>query len=55
MKEFAIDNQWITLDTLETILAENTQLKLTDEVKKTINDCRTYLDCLLYTSDAADE
>jgi histidine ammonia-lyase len=51
MKEFAIDNQWITLDTLETILAENTQLKLTDEVKKTINDCRTYLDEKVAKSD----
>ncbi|MFA9211946.1 MAG: histidine ammonia-lyase [Moraxellaceae bacterium] len=51
MKEFAIDNQWITLDTVETILAENTQLKLTDEVKKTINDCRTYLDEKVAKSD----
>ncbi|MFM2040153.1 MAG: hypothetical protein RLZZ493_742 [Bacteroidota bacterium] len=51
MKEFAIDNQWITLDTLETILAENTQLKLTDEVKKSINDCRTYLDEKVAKSD----
>jgi histidine ammonia-lyase len=51
MKEFAIDNQWITLDSLETILAENTQLKLTDEVKKTINDCRTYLDEKVAKSD----
>jgi histidine ammonia-lyase len=51
MKEFAIDNQWITLDTLETILAENTQLKLTDEVKKTINNCRTYLDEKVAKSD----
>jgi histidine ammonia-lyase len=51
MKEFAIDNQWITLGTLETILAENTQLKLTDEVKQTINDCRTYLDEKVAKSD----
>lgn len=51
MKEFAIDNQWITLDSLETILAENTQLKLTDEVKKTINVCRTYLDEKVAKSD----
>ena len=51
MKEFAIDNQWITLGTLETILAENTQLKLTDEVKKSINDCRTYLDEKVAKSD----
>lgn len=51
MKEFAINNQWTSLDTLESILAENTQLKLTDEVKKTINDCRTYLDEKVTKSD----
>jgi histidine ammonia-lyase len=51
MNTFAINNQWITLDTLETILAENTQLILSDEVKKTIQDCRTYLDEKVTKSD----
>lgn len=51
MNTFAINNQWISLQTLEEILAAPTQLVLTDEVKKTIQDCRTYLDEKVAKSD----
>ena len=51
MNTFAINNQWISLQTLEEILAAPTQLVLNDEVKKTIQDCRTYLDEKVAKSD----
>ncbi len=44
MKEFVINNQWITIEELDEILDSNAILKLSEETKEKINICRAYLD-----------
>jgi histidine ammonia-lyase len=39
-----ITNEWISLTEIDEILAKDIKIKLSTEVKKTISDCRTYLD-----------
>lgn len=44
MNHYLIDNQLIGLEELDAILKENTPLKLSDDARKSIADCRAYLD-----------
>ena len=39
-----IDNKWISLVEIDTILAENHQIELSPETRTVIQKCRTYLD-----------
>ncbi len=39
-----IDNKWISLSKIDTILAENHQIELAPETRAVIQKCRTYLD-----------
>ncbi len=39
-----IDNKWISLSEIDTILAENHQIELASETRAVIQKCRTYLD-----------
>jgi histidine ammonia-lyase len=39
-----IDNKWISLSEIDTILAENHQIELAPETRAVIQKCRTYLD-----------
>lgn len=43
MKKYIIDNQWISLDELDNIIASDTQIELGQNAIKAIQNCRTYL------------
>lgn len=51
MNTFAIDNQWISLSTLDEILATDQQLVLTENARQAIRNCRAYLDEKVAKSD----
>lgn len=42
--KYTIDNNWITLDQVDTILKEHYSIELGDEARKAIAHCREYLD-----------
>ncbi|MFN5418100.1 MAG: histidine ammonia-lyase, partial [Flavobacteriia bacterium] len=44
MSNTIISNSWLTLTEIDTILDENHKIQLSEEVKNTIQACRTYLD-----------
>tara|TARA_R110002072_G_scaffold5555_2_gene35614 strand:+ start:3286 stop:4767 length:1482 start_codon:yes stop_codon:yes gene_type:complete len=44
MGEFVIDNSWISLDKLDEIIASKQKIVLSEDAKKAIVKCRTYLD-----------
>lgn len=44
MKTFEVNNQWVTLGELESVLNSDTQIKLGEVAKEVIAKCRTYLD-----------
>lgn len=44
MNSTIISNSWLTLTEIDTILNENHQVQLSEEVKTTIQACRSYLD-----------
>lgn len=51
MDHFIIDNQWVSLEKLDEILASNATLALSEEAKAAIVTCRTYLDEKVAQSD----
>jgi len=51
MSIYYIDNQWISLDKFEEILASKCQVELSVSAKEAINKCRTYLDEKIANSD----
>lgn len=44
MKDFTINNQWVSLSQLDTILSSNATVSLTESVIAAIQKCREYLD-----------
>ena len=51
MSIYYIDNQWISLNKFEEILASNCQVELNESAKEAINKCRSYLDEKIANSD----
>ncbi len=51
MNTFTITNEWVALETIDRILAENQQLQLSDAAKEAILHCRQYLDEAVAKSD----
>ena len=44
MNTFTINNEWVTLDQIDTIISSGTQVVLSEEAKLRIESCRKYLD-----------
>ncbi len=44
MKEFVIENNWITLAQLDQVINSCAEVKLSESVKADIQKCRKYLD-----------
>lgn len=44
MNTFVINNNWVTIDQIDTILKSGTQVVLSDDAKERIVRCRTFLD-----------
>jgi len=44
MNKFSIDNSWVTLDQIDTIIESGTQVVISEDVKENIIACRQYLD-----------
>lgn len=44
MKNFTIENNWISLDQLDEIIASGAEVSLSEKAKKEIQKCRAYLD-----------
>ncbi len=44
MKQYTINNDWVSLKEIDIILDTNTQIVLGEKAKKAIVDCRSYLD-----------
>jgi histidine ammonia-lyase len=44
VKTHSVSTQWLTLEHLQSLLRDEVQLSLSDEVKKKVSDCRNYLD-----------
>lgn len=51
MDHFIIDNQWVSLEKLDEILASNAQIAISEDAKTAIVKCRTYLDEKVAKSD----
>lgn len=51
MNHFIIDNQWVSLEKLDEILASGAQISISEEAKAAIVKCRTYLDEKVAKSD----
>ncbi len=51
MDHFIIDNQWVSLEKLDEILASNAQIAISEDAKAAIVKCRTYLDEKVAKSD----
>ncbi|WP_343636486.1 histidine ammonia-lyase [Fluviicola sp.] len=51
MDHFIIDNQWVSLEKLDQILASNAKISISEEAKAAIVKCRTYLDEKVAKSD----
>lgn len=51
MDHFIIDNQWVSLEKLDEILASNAQIAISEDAKAGIVKCRTYLDEKVAKSD----
>ena len=51
MNTFTITNEWVALETIDRILAENQQLQLSETAKEAILHCRQYLDEAVAKSD----
>src|SRR3989344_135776 len=51
MSIFTINNSWVSLETIDTILENNQQIALSEEAKTAILACRTYLDEAVAKSD----
>lgn len=44
MNTFVINNNWVTLDQIDAIIASGSQVVLSEDAKEKIKHCRTYLD-----------
>ena len=44
MSIYYIDNQWISLNDFENVIASNCQVELSESAKEAIIKCRSYLD-----------
>ena len=42
MDHFIIDNQWVSLEKLDQILASGAQISISEDAKAAILKCRTY-------------
>jgi len=51
MDHFIIDNQWVSLEKLDEILASNAQIAISEDAKAAIVKCRAYLDEKVAKSD----
>jgi len=51
MSIYYIDNQWISLDKFEEVIASKCQVELSVSAKEAIKKCRTYLDEKIANSD----
>lgn len=51
MNTFTLDNSWISLAQFDALIHSNTAIQLSEEVKQTIQKCRTYLDEKVASSD----
>lgn len=51
MDHFIINNQWVSLEKLDQILASDAQISISEEAKAAILKCRTYLDEKVAKSD----
>lgn len=51
MDHFIIDNQWVSLEKLDQVLASNAHISISEEAKAAILKCRTYLDEKVAKSD----
>lgn len=51
MDHFIIDNQWVSLEKLDQIIASNAPISISEEAKAAIVKCRTYLDEKVAKSD----
>ncbi|TSJ42490.1 histidine ammonia-lyase [Fluviicola chungangensis] len=51
MDHFIIDNQWVSLEKLDEILASNAKISISEDAKAGIIKCRTYLDEKVAKSD----
>ena len=51
MDHFIIDNQWVSLEKLDEILASNARIAISEDAKAEIVKCRTYLDEKVAKSD----
>lgn len=51
MDHFIIDNQWVSLEKLDQLLASNAQISISEDAKAAILKCRTYLDEKVAKSD----
>jgi histidine ammonia-lyase len=51
MEKFILNNQWLKLEDIQTILGKNQKIDLGETARKAIIDCRTYLDEKIESSD----
>jgi histidine ammonia-lyase len=51
MEKFILNNQWLKLEDIQTILDKNQKIDLGEIARKAIIDCRTYLDEKIESSD----
>ena len=51
MEKFILNNQWLKLEDIQTILDKNQKIDLGETARKAIIDCRTYLDEKIESSD----
>jgi histidine ammonia-lyase len=51
MDHFIIDNQWVSLEKLDEILASDAKISISEDAKAGIVKCRTYLDEKVAKSD----
>ena len=51
MEKFILNNQWLKLEDIKSILEKNVQIELGDNARKAIIECRTYLDKKIESSD----
>ena len=51
MSIYYIDNQWISLNDFENVIASNCQVELSESAKEAIIKCRSYLDEKIANSD----
>ena len=51
MEKFILNNQWLKLEDIQSILEKNVKIELGDNARKAIVECRTYLDKKIESSD----